>query len=204
MPFIETGSIHEEKEFEGLKSNGATIEGSTFLDCSFVNCSLVEVILQSCRFQRCKFLACDMSLLEIPGSEFQSVIFEESKLVGVNWTKAKIDLPALGKPHHFRSSMLNHSTFLNLDLQGLRMIECTAHEVDFREANLSEAVFSHTDLQGSLFMSTNLEAADFRLARNYDINPAKNNLSRAHFSLPEAMSLLYALDINLEEAEESF
>jgi hypothetical protein len=40
-----------------------------------------------------------------------------------------------------------------------------------------------------------------RLARNYHINPETNTLSDARFSLPEAMSLLYAMDIRLDQDE---
>ena len=69
--------------------------------------------------------------------------------------------------------------------------------MDFREADLSETDFDGTDLSESLFLNTNLTEADFVGAMNYDISPEKNKLKGAKFSLPEAMSLLFNLDIIL-------
>jgi uncharacterized protein YjbI with pentapeptide repeats len=77
--------------------------------------------------------------------------------------------------------------------------ECVAKNVDFRETNLSQAIFSGTDLSESLFSNTDLSGADLSLARNYIIDPIQNNVKQARFSLPEAMSLLYSMDIILDE-----
>jgi len=74
-----------------------------------------------------------------------------------------------------------------------------AREVDFREADLSDAEFSGTDLSGSIFINTILDGADFRRASDYNISPTENSISKAVFSLPEAMSLLYSMDIRLED-----
>jgi len=42
--------------------------------------------------------------------------------------------------------------------------------------------------------------ADLRFARNYQIDPSQNKVHKARFSLPEAMSLLYSMDIDLDES----
>lgn len=52
-------------------------------------------------------------------------------------------------------------------------------------------------MTNTLFSNTNLTEADLSAARNYHITPGQNVLKRAKFSLPEAMSLLYSLDIDL-------
>ena len=72
-----------------------------------------------------------------------------------------------------------------------------AHDVDFREADLLQGNFDGTDLSESLFFNTNLSKVDFAGSRNYAISPEKNTLKGAKFSLPEAMSLLFSLDIVL-------
>jgi len=69
--------------------------------------------------------------------------------------------------------------------------------VDFREADLAKTNFDGTDLSESLFLNTNLSKADFSGAKNYAISPEKNTLKGAKFSLPEAMSLLFNLDLVL-------
>jgi fluoroquinolone resistance protein len=199
MAFPQNGESYDDVSFERINLDGARIDSSTFSDCRFVGCSLVEAVLQSCRFLRCSFIDCDLSLLKLTGSEFVTVSFEGSKLVGVDWTRAQPNHPALGKPLSFTSSILNHSTFIGLELKEVELTDCVVHEADFREADLTGAVFSQTDLQGSLFMDTCLTRADFRSARNYYIDPTKNSVSEARFTLPEAISLLDALDIKLDD-----
>jgi fluoroquinolone resistance protein len=199
MAILQSGETYEDVNFERKKLDKTRIDSSTFANCRFVGCSLVAAVLQSCRFLHCSFTDCDLSLLELTGSEFVSVAFEGSKLVGVDWTRVQSNRPALGKPLSFTSSILNQSTFIGLDLREIKLTDCVVHEADFRESNLTGAVFNQTDLQGSLFMDTNLSSADFRSARNYHIEPTKNNIRGARFSMPEAISLLNALDIELDD-----
>jgi fluoroquinolone resistance protein len=56
-----------------------------------------------------------------------------------------------------------------------------------------------TDFSNSRFQHTNLTEADFTGATNYAIAASLNTLKKTKFSLPEAMSLLYSLDIILTE-----
>ena len=111
------------------------------------------------------------------------------------------DWPAneLGPKIEFYSSSLNHSTFIGLNLNGIPVVNCQAVNVDFREADLSDSDFSGSNLSDSLFIHTNLTAADLSQARNYSIDPGLNNIKKARFLLPEAMSLLYNMDIILDE-----
>jgi uncharacterized protein YjbI with pentapeptide repeats len=198
----ESQKTYEDIHFERLKLQAAQLDSSVFLDCQFSGCALVETVLHACRFQRCTFIDCDLSLLQIPGSEFASVEFDGCKLVGIDWTMARNNRPALGNPICFRASILSHCTFIGLDLQEIQFIDCVAHEVDFRQASLQSANFSGTDLNGSLFMDTILSDADLRSAVNYHIDPTGNNLSGARFTMPEALSLLHALDIRLDEGSD--
>jgi uncharacterized protein YjbI with pentapeptide repeats len=136
----------------------------------------------------------------LPESVFTSAFFVGSKLIGVNWAQADWSPLELGKPIQFSKCALNHSTFIGLDLEGLQVLDCNAVNVDFREANLTYADFSRSDLSESLFIHTDLSEADLSQARNYVIDPGINNLKKAKFSLPEAMSLLYNMDINLSNS----
>jgi hypothetical protein len=51
----------------------------------------------------------------------------------------------------------------------------------------------------SRFVGCDLSEANFVSAQNYQINAAENTLHQARFALPEAVALLYSLDIILEE-----
>jgi fluoroquinolone resistance protein len=171
---------------------------SEFYDCQFIRCSLLEAVLRKCRFINCTFQNCDLSLGQFPETVWSGALFEDTKLLGINWTLASWPAAGLGEPLQFVRCALNHATFLGLELREASFLDCTLLNVDFREADLSQAQFAGSDLLGSLFAQTNLTQADFSRARNYQIDPALNILKQAHFSLPEAMALLYSLDIVLD------
>lgn len=85
---------------------------------------------------------------------------------------------------------IKDSTFINAKFEDSKIVG-----VNWTEADLAQADCRKTDFSRSRFMHTDLSGADFRDAKNYIIHPALNKLSKAKFSLPEAMSLLYCLDI---------
>ena len=95
---------------------------------------------------------------------------------------------------------LDRSALAEVEAACARAVREVHHQpldVDFREADLSKADFSGTDLTGAQFGRTNLTGANLESARNYRIVPAENTLKGARFSLPEAMSLLSGLDIEI-------
>jgi fluoroquinolone resistance protein len=174
---------------------------SEFHDCTFVRCRLVETVFRSCRFLNCTFCDCDLSLAQVPDSVFSGTKFEGSRIVGVDWTRADWSAIGLRGPIGFDRCAISHSTFIGLKLRRIRIRNSVAVNVDFREADLSLADFAGTDLSESLFSSTDLTKADLSRARNYHIDPGRNVLKQAKFSLPEAMSLLYSMDIVLVDGE---
>ena len=72
-------------------------------------------------------------------------------------------------------------------------------EVDLAQADLTDGFFRGCDFSGSRFLNTDLTRADFRGATNYGIGAQHNILKNTRFSLPEAMALLYGLDILLDD-----
>lgn len=182
-------------KFENTHTDLGEILKSRFTDCTFVRCSFGSVSLVNCRFDNCTFKECDLSLAKLFGSSFPSTVFENSKIVGINWTQCNWSSIGLSHLGGFFDCILSHSTFIGLDLEGIQMKNCIAYEVDFRDVNLSKANFEGTDLAGSLFVKTNLSEADLSEARNYDIDARNNIVKQAKFSLPEAIALLYSMDI---------
>jgi fluoroquinolone resistance protein len=198
-PTIEAQAQYTDQVFRGVRLEHSELVASEFHGCTFVRCAFAESIFRNCRFVDCTFRQCDLSLVRISGSAFSAIRFEDSKIIGVDWTQADWTAPRLGDPIGFYRCALNHSTFIGLSLPGIRMKDCIAMDVDFREADLSQADFGGTDLSQSLFANTRLTEADLSCARNYQIDPGQNILTQAKFSLPEAMSLLYNMDIVLTE-----
>lgn len=190
---------YQDQRFRNLDPAEPRLVGSEFYDCHFEACAFGERVLQNCRFVACTFEKCDLSLAQIPGTAFSATRFLDSRVIGVDWTQADWSGVSLGQPIGFERCALSHSTFIGLSLPGIQIKGCLAADVDFREADLSGADFSNSDLDQSLFANTNLSKADFRTARNYHIAPGQNVLKGARFTLPEAMSLLYNLDIDLSE-----
>lgn len=200
-------TISSDKSYSGqisdqLQLGGAQIRSSEFFDCIFNGCSFVESVFKECRFINCTFTNCDLSLVQLPGSTFSGTTFQDSKCIGINWALAAWpEIGQLGKPIRFKKCALNHSTFIGLRLVGIQVLGCVAVDVDFRDSHLSQVDFSGTDLSESLFSNTNLSKADLSKARNYRIDPVNNEIKGAKFSLPEAMSLLYCMDIDLTDGE---
>jgi uncharacterized protein YjbI with pentapeptide repeats len=197
---ISSGTSYFDQSFVELNLNGLQIQSSQFENCIFNHCFFVDAEFNTCRFVNCEFIHCDLSLVRVPESVFISIRFENSKVIGINWTQADWEAAVLGKPLRFVNSALNHSTFIGVKLIDTHFLNCSVVNVDFRETNLSGTDFSGSDLDGSLFTNTNLKGADLSQGRNYAIDPGTNNLQGAKFSLPEAMSLLYNMDIELTNA----
>ncbi len=170
-----------------------------YVDCNFERCSFGATTFRKCRFVSCTFDACDLSNSKWADSSLIGVRFEECKVIGIDWTAAAWPAVALRDAVAFTESAINHCTFLGLRLPGLKITDCVAREADFRDADLSESDFSGTDLTGSLFSATNLVRADFSAARNYRIPPTENRLAGAKFSMPEAISFLHCMEIDLVE-----
>ncbi|MFH1689781.1 MAG: pentapeptide repeat-containing protein [Candidatus Eisenbacteria bacterium] len=194
---IRSNGSYQEQTFEGIDSADVTIGRAEFRDCRFYKCRFPETIFNTCTFDACVFRECDLGLAKLPHCSFSGTVFEGCKLIGINWTEARWAATRLWDPVTFRKCVLDHSTFLGLSLKAISLTDCMAKEVDFREVDLSEADFAGTDLTGSLFSGTNLTGASFDGAYNYSIDPRINTLKGAKFALPEAMSLLAGLEIEL-------
>jgi fluoroquinolone resistance protein len=188
-----------DESFTNLQLETEDVISARFTDCKFINCKFPNILLKNSRFNNCEFIECDLNLVIIKSSSFPGTSFKKSKLMGINWTTSDWSNTSFGKLKGFTDCVISLSTFINLDLKGIKIKDCIAHEVDFRNADMSEAELCGTDLLKSIFIKTNLTKADLSKAKNYDINPGLNTLSQAKFSLPEAMSLLYNMDIKLIE-----
>ena len=198
---IQPGATYTDDIFKSLDAQGQSVASCEFYDCRFERCAFVETAFLDCRFVSCQFLHCDLSMVQIDGTAFSATQFEHSKVMGIDWTRGTWPEIQVKGPLAFRECVLTHSTFIGLNMKEAQYLACVARDVDFREAILAKADFSDTDLSGSYFINTDLREADFRRAYNYQIDPTQNKIEKAKFTLPEAMSLLYSLDIVLDEID---
>ena len=189
----------EQFEFFGeklvnLEHRQEALGGLSFHECTFVDCDFTETSFSHCTFIDCEFKSCDLSLILVEGCRLNGIQFRETKLLGINWSKV-----ALMKRVDFFDCNISYSTFMELDLTRSQIINCHAKETYFAETNLTKANFTKTDFVDSKFFHTNLTNADFTRAKNYFITYSQNTIKKTKFSMPEALSLLYGLDIILDD-----
>jgi fluoroquinolone resistance protein len=197
---ILSSTYYANRTFEKVVLTGGHVLAADFAEVSFVRCDFSEAILEACRFADCVFDGCDLTMVQLPECRLSNVTFNDTRVMGVDWTRASWPRLGAGGVIAFSGCVLSHTTFIGLSLPEVRFTGCKATDVDFREADLSRASFENTDLADSIFLKTDLSQADFSRARNYRIDPAHNKISGAKFSLPEALSLLYSMDIEMVEA----
>ncbi len=185
------------ENFSDLKLPGQKIYSVAFEDCSFKNCDFSEVIFTNCEFIECHFLNCNLSAAKMDHCRFNDVVFEDSKIAGIDWTQATWPSIALFSPIKFFKCIISDSTFFGLSLDEIVIEDCKAHDVDFREGSFCDADFRFTDFTNSLFKETNLTGTDFTEAVNYRIDINYNKINRAKFSRYEAVCLLESLEIEL-------
>ena len=205
MLFSTPQTEYSSQEFKKLILKSTRVLQKEFIACIFIKCNFAETIFQECRFHDCKFKECDLSLASLKECSFNSTRFENSQVIGVDWTQtawAKNKFIVF-KPVDFVDCVLNHSTFSAMKMKQIQIVRCIAHDVSFEEADLTQADCTYTDFNSSRFLHTNLTEADFTGATNYTIAPQMNVLKKTKFSLPEAMALLYGLDIILDENRSS-
>ncbi|MBY0414609.1 MAG: pentapeptide repeat-containing protein [Bdellovibrionales bacterium] len=170
-----SGEIIEfvECKFEGIDFSPYNVSRNKFFDCEFTNCNLSNVSLKS--------------------ATLRNISFKASKLIGINWAEAS----ALVNPS-FKDCALDYGVFQGMNLKGATFFDCNMTEVDFYGANLEKAILCGSRLLGATFNSSNLYGTDFRGALDYSVNIRETKIAKAKFSMPEAISLLSALEIEVD------
>jgi fluoroquinolone resistance protein len=179
--------------FSKTMLSGATLKEVTFEECEFKDCSFFECKFEKCRFLSCKFDGAIISVIDPVNSRFVETSFTNSKVIGVDWSKAQYL-----REISFENCQINYSNFRLIKLPKIKIIACEAKETDFSGADLSEGNFTGTDFEKSIFSKTNLTGANFKGAKSYYIDARNNIVKKAHFLLPEALSLISALDVVID------
>lgn len=191
---IEQKHAWENEAFKDLKLTEVDLTGKTFEECEFTGCFFLGGSFRDVTFNECVFRDCNLSNIPLMQANMGEVLFEECKLVGLDFSSCKKLLFSI-KPDHCILQMCNFSNLKMNDLsfKGSQFMDC-----DFYETNLSDTDFSNCNLKGSLFEQCDLSGADFRQATNYTISPDQNKLKKAKFSMPEVLSFLAPLEIEIE------
>jgi len=186
-----------DKTFKGVDLTKKAVSERIFEKCKFIKCNFNETNFQKCRFCDCEFVESNLSIMKIKSCTFSDVVYDSSKAIGINWAEAAWPKIKLACPISFFKCDISHSTFLGLNLREINIVECRAHDADFREVDLTCANMTYSDFANSMFIESNLTKADFTYAENYRIDVNFNKIKGAKFMLPEAVSLLQGLNIEL-------
>lgn len=197
MREIQDSEQYFEASLEKLDLPDAEYHDIEFEDCRFADCNFSGARFRNCKFINCDFLRCNLSLVDISGSRLFGVGFKETKLVGVDWTRA--DWPVFHSDFElrFQHCVLNDASFHGLTLNELVLENCKLHDVDFREGDFRDSSMTGCDFTHSLFMRSNLGNVDFTESTGYAIDVLNNEIKGAKFSRYEALSLLDGLGVEL-------
>ncbi|MFV0576794.1 MAG: pentapeptide repeat-containing protein [Vibrio sp.] len=183
--------------FSQCESSQDDFENIEFEECDFCDCDLSNSAFKNCKFINCQFKRCNLSLVSFSNTHLFGVRFLDSKLVGIDWTKATWAVYHLDFELNFQRCIMNDVSFFGLTMNELVLDECKLHDADFREGNFSDSKMTFCDFTNSLFMRTNLQNVDFTESINYSINVLENQVKGAKFSRYEALNLLGSLGIEL-------
>jgi len=93
---------------------------------------------------------------------------------------------------------INHASFYKLKIKKTVFKNSQLEGVDFAECDLSGSTFEGCNLLAAVFDATNIEKSDFRTSYNYSIDPEKNKIRKARFSVSGISGLLDKYDIEIE------
>ncbi|MCB9170942.1 MAG: pentapeptide repeat-containing protein [Flavobacteriales bacterium] len=192
--FPPTGRIIEDRVFQQLLQQGAALRELRFEHCTFERCDLSSADLGRSRFTECAFIGCDLSLMKLVGASLQQVVFRECKLMGVDFSVCSemlfhitcVDCP------------MDHAVFEKRVMPGTRFTRCSLQGAVFEEADLQGGVFDDCDLADAVFAGTDLRRADLTTARDLRIDPRRNDLRNARFSVEGALSLLATFGVEVQ------
>lgn len=180
-----------EEEFIDLEEK--ELDSIYFDNCTFVKCNFSKAVIYKCKFTECRFVNCDLSLAVLKASTFNDVSFENCKLIGISWSSCDEPFDVT-----FSSCNLSQNSFHLMDLRQIKFIDSLIKDSGFEECNMEKSLFDNCDLQLSSFIKNNLKKANFVTSKNYLIDPKQNDLTKASFSLPEALSFLALLPIEIK------
>lgn len=176
----------EEQHFQYEGSGIHQLQAGTYEGCHFVNGNFTGQDFTDRKFLDCVFDHCILDRVDITNVSFNAVQFLHCKMMGITFNKANEHLFIVD----FNHCILNYSSFRERRMPNFIFHHCEMQEVDFEYTNLTGAVFDHCMLQRSRFEHTILNRADFRTATHYTIDPEKNKMKNAKFSLEGVAGLL--------------
>lgn len=190
------GVYIEDKTFDKADFTKEFLTKGEYESCTFIRCDFSNSDLSDRKFLNCEFVDCNLSLAKLLMTAFNEVKFKGNKMLGLHFESCQ----ELGFSVSFDNCVLTHASFYRTKLKKTLFRNVQLHEVDFTECDLTGSVFDNCDLAMAIFENTVLEKADLRMSFNYSIDPERNRIKKAKFSLYGVTGLLSKYDIIIEGA----
>jgi fluoroquinolone resistance protein len=166
-----------------------------FENCTFQNCDFTEADFFGCDFLKCTFKQSNLSMVKFGHIGFDKVQFDECKIIGADFSNTKDFLFSVD----FSNCILDYAAFMKKKNRKAKFVSCSLKGADFSEADLTSSIFEKCDLSTAVFMRSILSDVNFVSSYNFTIDPEKNLLRRAKFSLDGLPGLLANYGIIVEE-----
>lgn len=184
----------EDQEFHQVDFSSSPLPPGAYEGCRFSLCNFSGARLEDCQLIDCLFTDCNLSTVRLVRSSFRDVVFQQCKLLGIHFYETNDTLFAAG----FEDCQLHLASFYGMKLKKMRFSRCSLQETDFTGADLSGAILEHCDLERAVFAGTILEKADLRHSYHLSIDPERNKIRKAKFSLESLPGLLDKYEIMVE------
>ncbi len=184
----------EEKKFYKTDFTAVAFVKGDYENCGFMHCNFAGVDIGQVNFTDCLFTDCNFALALLNNTAFTECRFVGCKLLGLHFEDCNQMLFTVG----FENCVLDLSSFYKLKMKSTAFTNSSLQEVDFTEADLTASVFENCNLARAIFDNTILQKVDLRSSYNYSIDPERNRLKKAKFSLAGVSGLLHKYDIDIE------
>lgn len=185
----------QDENFVRANFKSQTLPVAEYENCLFTDCDFSDADISGRQFVNCKFVSCNMTLSTLKKTTFNDVQFAGCKMLGLHFDYCN----EFGFSVSFDNCILDHACFYKLKLKKTTFKDCKLQEVDFSEADLTASIFDKCNLMLATFDDTVLDKVDFRSSFNFTIDPERNRLKKAKFSLHSLSGLLSKYDILISE-----
>lgn len=191
---LKSGPEHLGKAYESVDFAELAVHDNDFENCTFTGCHFVKAHLERAVFRNCTFIRCDFVLTRFDNATLDTVTFDSCKLMGLAFGGCN----KFGFTPSFNDTLINSCVFESNRLKGSTFIGCTVRESEFLACDLTDTCFDATSFDSTMFDACIFKNADFTSAHGYAIDPFANRMKDGRFSLPEAQSFLYFMEIKIE------
>lgn len=194
MPDQKDETYFHQQSFSKENTALITHQWAEFEDCTFKQIDLSDSILSDYKFINCIFTGCNLSMAKVQNTAFRDVVFTDCKMLGLRFDTCN----TFGFSIQARNCQMDHTSFFEMNLRKTLFNNARFIGSDFSGSDLSHSVFDSCELTDAIFDNTNLSGADFTSAFGFVIDPAKNQLKKAKFSIQGLPGLLANSGILIE------